>query len=45
MARQALGKGLGALIMRKQEAASAPVDITEDDNERVIVANISDIKV
>ena len=42
MARQALGKGLGALIMRKQEA-SAPVDIAADD-DRVILAKVTDIK-
>ena len=42
MARQALGKGLGALIMKKQEAA-APVNVVAD-GDRVIKANVKDIK-
>lgn len=42
MARQALGKGLGALIMKKQEAA-APVNVVAD-GDRVIKANVRDIK-
>ena len=42
MARQALGKGLGALIMKKQEAA-APVNVVAD-GDLVIKANIRDIK-
>lgn len=43
MARQALGKGLGALIMKKQETASTPIN-TVADGERVIVAKVGDIK-
>lgn len=43
MARQALGKGLGALIMKKQEAAAAPVNVVAD-GDRVIKANVKDIK-
>lgn len=43
MARQALGKGLGALIMRKQEA-SAPVDDIAANDDRVILAKVTDIK-
>ena len=44
MARQALGKGLGALIMKKQETASAsPVNVVAD-GDRVIQANVKDIK-
>lgn len=42
MARQALGKGLGALIMKKQEAAT-PVNVVAD-GDRVIKANVRDIK-
>ena len=42
MARQALGKGLGALIMKKQEAA-APVNVVAD-GDLVIKANVRDIK-
>lgn len=46
MARQALGKGLGALISRKQEGASAPVTPvnTVAEGDRVIQANVKDIK-
>ena len=43
MARQALGKGLGALISRKQGTESTPINtVTEED--RVILANVKDIK-
>ncbi len=42
MARQALGKGLSALIMKKNEAVT-PVD-TVVDTDRVILANVGDIK-
>lgn len=42
MARQALGKGLSALIMKKNEAVN-PVD-TVVDTDRVILANVGDIK-
>ena len=39
MARQALGKGLGALISRKQGTESTPINtVTEED--RVILANV-----
>ncbi len=43
MARQALGKGLGALIMKKQETSTAPANVVAD-TDRVIVANVKDIK-
>ncbi len=43
MARQALGKGLGALIMKKQEASTSPANVVAD-TDRVIVANVKDIK-
>lgn len=43
MARQALGKGLGALIMKKQETASTPANIVAD-GDRVILAKVQDIK-
>ena len=43
MARQALGKGLGALIMKKQESASSPVNVVAE-GDRVIRAKVSDIK-
>ena len=43
MARQALGKGLGALIMKKQESANSPVN-TVADGDRVILAKVRDIK-
>lgn len=43
MARQALGKGLGALIMKKQESAGTPVN-TVADGDRVILAKVRDIK-
>ena len=42
MARQALGKGLGALIMKKQ-GGEAPVNIVAD-GDRVVKANVKDIK-
>ena len=42
MARQALGKGLGALIMKKQ-GGEAPVNVVAD-GDRVIKANVKDIK-
>lgn len=43
MARQALGKGLGALIMKKQESANSPVN-TVAEGDRVILAKVHDIK-
>lgn len=43
MARQALGKGLGALIMKKQETSTPPANVVAD-TDRVIVANVRDIK-
>lgn len=43
MARQALGKGLGALIMKKQESSSTPANIVAD-TDRVILAKTKDIK-
>ena len=43
MARQALGKGLGALIMKKQETANSPVNIVAE-GDRVIQAKVKDIK-
>ncbi len=43
MARQALGKGLGALIMKKQETSTPPANVVAD-TDRVIVANVKDIK-
>ena len=43
MARQALGKGLGALIMKKQETANSPVN-TVAEGDRVILAKVKDIK-
>ncbi len=43
MARQALGKGLGALIMKKQETTSTPVNIVAE-GDRVIQAKVKDIK-
>jgi ParB family chromosome partitioning protein len=43
MARQALGKGLGALIMKKQETSTSPANVVAD-TDRVIVANVKDIK-
>ena len=43
MARQALGKGLGALIMKKQESANSPVN-TVAEGDRVILAKVRDIK-
>ncbi len=44
MARQALGKGLGALIMKKQEtSAHSPVSVVTE-GDRVIQANVRDIK-
>lgn len=43
MARQALGKGLGALIMKKQESTSTPANIVAD-TDRVILAKTKDIK-
>lgn len=43
MARQALGKGLGALIMKKQESAGSPVNVVAE-GDRVIRAKVSDIK-
>ncbi|MBO5683605.1 MAG: ParB/RepB/Spo0J family partition protein [Akkermansia sp.] len=43
MARQALGKGLGALIMKKQETANSPANVVAD-GDRVILAKVRDIK-
>ena len=43
MARQALGKGLAALIAKKQETANAPVN-TVADTDSIILAKVSDIK-
>ncbi len=43
MARQALGKGLGALIMKKQETTPTPVNVVAD-GDRVIQAKVKDIK-
>ena len=43
MARQALGKGLGALIMKKQETANSPANVVVD-GDRVILAKVRDIK-
>ncbi len=43
MARQALGKGLGALISRKQGTESTPIN-TAAEGERVILADVKDIK-
>ena len=43
MARQALGKGLGALIMKKQEASTSPANVVAD-SDRVIIADVRDIK-
>ena len=43
MARQALGKGLGALISRKQGTESTPIN-TVAEGDRVILANVADIK-
>lgn len=42
MARQALGKGLSALISKKQ-AATSPVEAAED-KDRIILARISEIR-
>lgn len=43
MARQALGKGLGALIMKKQETSPTPVNVVAD-GDSVIQAKVKDIK-
>ena len=43
MARQALGKGLGALISRKQETTKTPVN-TIAEGDRIILADVKDIK-
>ena len=43
MARQALGKGLGALIMKKQETTPTPVNVVAD-GDSVIQAKVKDIK-
>ena len=43
MARQALGKGLGALISRKQGTESTPIN-TVAEGDRVILADVADIK-
>lgn len=45
MARQALGKGLGALIMKKQEntSLSSPVNVVAE-GDRVILAKVQEIK-
>lgn len=42
MARQALGKGLGALLNNKQSRTSAPADVVQE-GEQVILAPISEI--
>ena len=43
MARQALGKGLGALIMKKQETTPTPVNVVAD-GDSVSQAKVKDIK-
>ncbi len=43
MARQALGKGLAALIAKKQETANSPVN-TVADTDSIILAKVTDIK-
>lgn len=42
MARQALGKGLGALLNNKQSRTSAPADVVQE-GEQVILAPVSEI--
>ncbi|MBR1981356.1 MAG: ParB/RepB/Spo0J family partition protein [Akkermansia sp.] len=44
MARQALGKGLGALIMKKQENTNTPPVNIVAESDRVIQAKVKDIK-
>lgn len=44
MARQALGKGLGALIMKKQEISTPAAANIVADEDRVIEANVREIK-